>query len=153
MQGVGAAKQGLYIHGDASDGMRVESGGGNGHGLAVVGQGSGEGLSAQGGATGHGIEATGGGTSGDGIKATVTSGAAFGDALVDSILDRAITETTIWAWPASLRKVIGWIGALSRNKIIQTATTQTVRNDADDATLGTSTHSDDGTTHTRGEFS
>ena len=74
-------------------------------------------------------------------------------AAVDTILDQPIAESSIFAWPGSLRKVISWLGVLSRNKMTQTASTQVVRNDADNATLGTSTHSDDGTTHTRGEFS
>jgi hypothetical protein len=47
---------------------------------------------------------------------------------------------------------IAWLAALARNKITQTATTQTLRNDADSATIAASTHSDDGTTHTRGEW-
>jgi hypothetical protein len=47
---------------------------------------------------------------------------------------------------------IAWIAALARNKITQTATTQTLRNDADDGTIAASTHSDDATTHIRGEW-
>lgn len=75
-------------------------------------------------------------------------------AALDAILDDPIAEpTAIWTWPGSLRKILGFIGALSRNKITQTSTTQLVRNDADSATIGTATHADDGTTHTRGEFS
>lgn len=53
---------------------------------------------------------------------------------------------------ASLKDKIGWIQAISRNKVTQTATTQTLRNDADNATISTSTVSDDGTTFTRGKF-
>ncbi len=48
---------------------------------------------------------------------------------------------------------IAWLATLARNKITQTATTQTVRNNADSGTIGTSTVSDDGTTFTRGKFS
>jgi len=48
---------------------------------------------------------------------------------------------------------LNWLFMLARNKVTQTATTQLVRNDADSATVGTSTHSDDATTYTRGEFS
>ena len=74
--------------------------------------------------------------------------------LVDDVLDDAIPEPSgIFAWPASLRNIIGWVGALSRNKMTATATTLLVRNDADSATLGTSTLSDDATTATRGEIS
>ena len=72
---------------------------------------------------------------------------------LDAILDQPIVESTVFSWPGSLRKILSWLGVLSRNKILQTATTQTVRNAADSATLGTATHSDDGTTHTRGGLS
>ncbi len=53
---------------------------------------------------------------------------------------------------ASLKDKIGWIQAVSRNKITQTATTQTLRNDGDSGTISTSTVSDDGTTFTRNRF-
>ena len=55
-------------------------------------------------------------------------------------------STTLPAW-------IGWIGAMFRNKMTSTATTATLRNDADGGNLGTSTLSDDGTTFTKGEWS
>ncbi len=57
------------------------------------------------------------------------------------------------AFGGTLKSAISWLLALGRNKITQTATTQLVRNDADSATIGTSTVSDDGTTYTRGKFS
>lgn len=97
------------------------------------------------------------------ITATViASGAIDADALAsdavaeiaDGVLDEALTEpsaTFTWAG-ATLRTVIGWLGAMSRNKITQTATTQTLRNDADAGNISTSALSDDGTTLTRGEF-
>lgn len=73
---------------------------------------------------------------------------------VDDILDEPITEPVgIFTWSGTLRSIIGWMGAVSRNKITQTSTTQTVRNDADNATIAASTISDNGTTFTRGEFS
>jgi hypothetical protein len=74
---------------------------------------------------------------------------------VDDILDEAITEPAgVFAWgSATLRNIIGWVGALARNKMTQTSTTQTLRNDADSSNISTSTHADDGTTHTRGEWS
>ncbi len=73
---------------------------------------------------------------------------------VDDILDEAVAEPAgIFTWPATLRSIAGWLGAVSRNKITQTSTTQVVRNDADSAAIGTSTVSDNGTTFTRGEFS
>lgn len=54
---------------------------------------------------------------------------------------------------ASLTDKIGWLMALARNKLTQTATTQTLRNDADSGNIGTAAVSDDGTTATRGEWS
>jgi hypothetical protein len=45
-----------------------------------------------------------------------------------------------------------WLVALSRNKITQTATVQSLRNDADSADVASAAVSDDGTTFTRGEF-
>jgi hypothetical protein len=47
---------------------------------------------------------------------------------------------------------IAWLAALARNKITQTATTQTLLADNGTTTVAASTHSDDGTTHTRGEW-
>lgn len=71
----------------------------------------------------------------------------------DAIRDLAMVEpSAVPAVTGTLRDVLSWLLVLSRNKITQTATTQLVRNDADAATIATSTHSDDGTTHTRGEF-
>lgn len=52
----------------------------------------------------------------------------------------------------TLFDAIAWLFTLGRNKITQTATTQTLRNDADSGTIGTSTVSDDGTTATRGKW-
>jgi hypothetical protein len=118
-------------------------GGASTTGLYVFGTGSGSGIWA---------ESTG---SGNGIKGTSGTGKALGDAIVDSILTRAsIAEpAAVPSYPLSLGSALGWIGALSRNKILQTSTTQSVRNDADSATIATATHTVAGGTHTRGEFS
>ena len=65
------------------------------------------------------------------------------------------TMTELAAAPGVTASVLGalqWIFLLARNKITQTATTQTLRNDADGANISTSTTSDDGTTFTRGKF-
>jgi hypothetical protein len=74
------------------------------------------------------------------------------------VLDVLVTDT--FAEPsappaatASLKDKLGWMAALHRNKRTQTATTELVRNDADNATIGTATKSDDGTTYIRGEYS
>lgn len=82
------------------------------------------------------------------------TGYALSAAGVDAILDEAITEPAgVFSWAsATLRNIVGWLGALSRNKITQTATKQTLRNDADDADIAESTVGDDGTTATRGEY-
>lgn len=73
------------------------------------------------------------------------------------VLDVLATDTFaevggVVAATSSLKDKINWLFALARNKITQTSTTQTLRNDADSGNVATSTHSDDGTTHTRGEW-
>jgi hypothetical protein len=73
---------------------------------------------------------------------------------VDDILDDPLTEpaaTFTWAG-ATLRTVIAWLGAMGRNRRTQTATTATLRNDANSADISTSALSDDGTTAVRGEW-
>lgn len=79
--------------------------------------------------TGYSLSATG-------LDAVVMAEPASVVSLTDSIVDG-----------------ISWLTALNRNKVTQTSTTLTLRNDADDANIATSTVSDDGTTATRGEFS
>ena len=54
---------------------------------------------------------------------------------------------------ASLKDKICWLAALARNKITQTSTVQTLRNDADDGSISTAAVADDGTTATRSEWS
>ena len=73
------------------------------------------------------------------------------------IADALATDTyaesaAVPAATAALATKISWLTTLARNKITQTATAQVVRNDADNATIATSTLSDDGTTLVRGEF-
>ena len=53
---------------------------------------------------------------------------------------------------STLKDKINWIFALLRNKRTTTATTDTLRNDADGADIATSTVSDDATTFTRTEW-
>lgn len=55
-----------------------------------------------------------------------------------------VTGTTLAA--------LEWLFLLARNKRTTTATTETLRNDADAGNVSTSTVSDDGTTFTRGEW-
>ena len=72
---------------------------------------------------------------------------------VDAIWDEPLTEPSgVFTWANNFRQLVNWLGALSRNKITQNSTTQTLRNDADAGNIATSTVSDDGTTATRGEW-
>lgn len=124
----------------------------------------GEGLaSVQGNVTGSVGSVTSGVTLATGAvtAAAIATGAIDADALAtdaveeiaDGVLDRSISEPSgVWAWPSSLRNIIRWVGALSRNKITQTSGTQALRNDADSGNIATSTVSDAGGTTTRGEW-
>jgi hypothetical protein len=86
------------------------------------------------------------------IHATALATGALDD-IRDAVAALAMVQpSAVPAVTATLKDTLSWLLALSRNKVTQTATTQTLRNDADDATIAASTHSDDGTTHTRGEF-
>lgn len=74
------------------------------------------------------------------------------------IVDALATDTyaepgAVPAATSSLKDKINWLFALARNKTTVTATTATLRNDADSGNVSTSTVSDDGTTFTRGEWS
>lgn len=74
---------------------------------------------------------------------------------VDAILDATITEPTARpAWASmTLRKAVGWVGAMMLNKAKQTSSTSTLRNNADNADIATSAVTDDGVTFTRGAWS
>lgn len=74
--------------------------------------------------------------------------------VVDALnVDTYAEPSSVPAATASIVAKIGWLYILSRNKITQTATTQTLRNDADSGNVGTASVSDDGTTATRSEWS
>lgn len=66
--------------------------------------------------------------------------------------DTYAEPASVPAATSSLKDKIGWLFTLSRNKKLQTATTQTLRDDADAAAIATSAVSDDGTTATIGEW-
>ena len=71
----------------------------------------------------------------------------------EQVWGKTMTELAgVPAVTASALSALQWVFLLSRNKITQSATTQTLRNDADGASIATSTVSDDGTTFTRNEF-
>lgn len=70
-----------------------------------------------------------------------------------AVWDVALTEPAgVFAWAGSFRNLVNWLGALSRNKIRETDSLSTLRNDADSADLATSVVSDDSTTFIRGEW-
>lgn len=73
------------------------------------------------------------------------------------VVDALATDTyaepgSVPAATSSLKDKIAWLFMLARNERRTTATSDLVRNDANSATVGTSTLSDDGTTFTRGEY-
>lgn len=96
----------------------------------------------------------------DNINATISSRApeAAGNvAAIKAVTDQlTAAQTEPAAVPASnaspLAK-LGWLFMLGRNRITETASAQKVRNDANNADVGTSAQSDDGTTYTRGVWS
>jgi hypothetical protein len=74
------------------------------------------------------------------------------------ILDVLATDTfaepsSVPAATSSLKDKINWLFALARNKITQTSTTQSLRNDADSGNIGTAGVADDGSTFSRNEWS
>lgn len=68
-------------------------------------------------------------------------------------VDTFAEPSAVPATTSTLKDKINWLFILARNKLTQTSTTQLVRNDADAATVGTATVSDDLTTASRGKFS
>lgn len=73
------------------------------------------------------------------------------------VVDALATDTyaelsAVPAATSTLADKINWLFVLARNRMQQTATTQTLRNDADSLTIATSTHSDSAGTYTRGEW-
>lgn len=74
--------------------------------------------------------------------------------VVDALATDTYAESSgVPAATASLAAKIQWLATLARNKITQTGTTQTLRNDADSGNIATAAVSDDGTTTTRAEWS
>ena len=73
--------------------------------------------------------------------------------VVDALATDTYAESgVVVAGTATLSAMITWLKTLARNKITQTATTQTLRNDADSGNVATAAVSDDGTTATRAEW-
>lgn len=74
--------------------------------------------------------------------------------VVDALnVDTYAEPGSVPAATASLVTKLGWLFTLARNKRTTTSSADVVRNDADSATIGSSTISDDGTTFVRGEYS
>lgn len=74
--------------------------------------------------------------------------------VVDALnTDTYAEPSAVPAATATLAAKIGWIAALARNKMTQTATTQSLRNAGDSANIGTSSDTDDGSVYTRGGWS
>jgi len=73
--------------------------------------------------------------------------------MVDALSVDTYSESSgVPAATASLAAKIQWLATLARNRITETSTTQTVRNNADSATIASATVSDDATTFVRGKF-
>lgn len=66
--------------------------------------------------------------------------------------DTYAEATAVPAATATLVAKISWLATLARNRITQTSTTQSLRNDADAGNVATSAVSDDGTTFARAKW-
>jgi hypothetical protein len=73
-------------------------------------------------------------------------------AVTDQFTSAQSEPVAVPAANATPLQKIAWIAALARNKVLQTSTTQTLRNDADSGNIGSASVSDDGSTFTRGEW-
>ena len=71
--------------------------------------------------------------------------------VLDVLVTDTFAEVTVPAATASLKDMIHYTFSKAKNKITQTDTTFSLRNDADGGNLGTATVSDDGTTTTKGQ--
>lgn len=98
------------------------------------------------------------GNVGGNVVGTVGSLAAQAKADVNAEVVDALTVDTyaepsaVPAATSTIKDKLNWLFALARNKMTQTSTTSTLRNDGDSGNVGTSTVSDDGTTATRGKW-
>jgi hypothetical protein len=158
---------GLIIQGGSSGGTAVQAygfGGGNaldleafGGGVGVYLYGSGAGNQAlllqteSGDAVylnptgGHGLTAAGDGAGKHDVNLA-------GDGLVGGSIVQTSDLAAVPAAAASLADALSWLHMLARNKVTQTATTETVYKDDGTTAAATSTKADNGTTFTRGEY-
>lgn len=86
-------------------------------------------------------------------RSTVTVAQVKTQAVDALATDTYVESNAVPGATATLATKISWLAALARNKITQTATTQSLRNDADSGNIGTAETNDDGTTFTRSEWS
>ena len=91
----------------------------------------------------------------DGVVLTSTGlAASAANEIRDAVWAQTMTEATgVPSVTGSLKVAIEWLLALARNRMTQTSTTTTLRNDANNSDIATSTVSDDNTTGVRGEWS
>lgn len=88
------------------------------------------------------------------VAGTAPTASEINAEIVDALsVDTYAQPTSALAATASITDILTWVGALFRNKMTQTATTTSLRNDGDTLNISTSTVSDDTTTFTRGEHS
>lgn len=73
-------------------------------------------------------------------------------AVTDQLSAAQAEPSAVPAANATPLEKIAWLAALARNKVTQTSTVQSLRNDADSGNIATAAVSDDGTTFTRGEW-
>lgn len=129
----------------AADGTGYNLGGGSVVAASVTG--------AVGGAVGSVTGNVGGNVTGSVGSLAAQAKADVNAEVVDALATDTYAEVAgVVAATSSLKDKINWMFALSRNKLTQTANTQTLRNDADGASIATAAVSDDGTTATRDEW-
>jgi len=88
-----------------------------------------------------------------GIFRVIALPTTINEEIVDALnVDTHGEPSTPPAASSSIVEKLSWLFALARNKIKQTSTQQTIRNDADDADIGTADVGDDSVTATRGKF-
>jgi len=76
----------------------------------------------------------------------------------DPVEPNVLTDTTyteligVPAFPVTIKDMLVWMFMLTRNKLLQTTSLQTLRDDGDSTDLATSATSSDGVTVTRGKW-
>jgi len=126
------------------------SGTGNAHAVNILATGGGKGVAIGAASVGLSVDSS----AADDLQVGGTELSALINA---QVVDALVTDThaelaAVPAATSSIKDMLKWVFMLARNKKTQTATTSTLRNDADSGNIGTSTVSDDGTTFTSGEW-